>query len=103
MDDKFENSDSWANSETKLKSQESLSQETYHLKLWIGTVKNLQQYQSDNKTAIFGHKIIAHVDILGTVVDKLSYEKADIYVCKCEIITFFHPVLGCLSVIFLLQ
>lgn len=82
--DQLENKESWdiKSHETKPKFEQSTSlHESYHLKLWIGTIKSLKQNHSDTKTAIFGKKVIAYVDILGTVIDKLTYEKADIYVC----------------------
>lgn len=86
--DQLENKESWdiKSHETKPKFEQSTSlHESYHLKLWIGTIKSLKQNHSDTKTAIFGKKVIAYVDILGTVIDKLTYEKADIYVCMLDI------------------
>ncbi|KAI9560017.1 Nucleic acid-binding [Daphnia sinensis] len=80
MDEQFEDREFWDSSETKVKLHESSLSAVYHFKLWIGTVRSLKQNVSDYKTAIFGQKVIAYVDVLGTVIDKVSYGKTDIYV-----------------------
>ena len=85
---RMDNKEPWdtQSKEIKSKLEQSLSlHESYHLKLWIGTVKNLKQHLCDTKTAIFGEKIITYVDVIGTVIDKLTYEKANIYVCTLAI------------------
>lgn len=85
---RMDNKEPWdtQSKEIKSKLEQSLSlHESYHLKLWIKTVKNLKQHLCDTKTAIFGEKIITYVDVIGTVIDKLTCEKANIYVCTLAI------------------
>lgn len=78
--EKVEN-ESWKEHNIKPRSEQLNSFENYHLKLWIGTIKGLSKHPSHENAAIFGHKTVAYVDVLGSVVNQYSYEKADIYVC----------------------
>ena len=55
--------------------------ESHHVKLWIGTVKKLPRHPSQENTAQFAGKLVNYVDITGTVVDRVSYGKADVYIC----------------------
>ena len=76
----------WISSQVPTKSVVGAEQvENYHIKLWIGTIKSLGQHSEFDNTAVFGERNITNVDIVGTVVNRLSLARADIYDCKNEI------------------
>lgn len=76
------NTDTWdfRTKATSSKSEEPVELKNHHTKLWIGTVKTLNKHCVLENAAIFRDKAITYVDILGTVVDRLSYGKNHIYV-----------------------
>ncbi len=107
----FENkADEWIfRSQANPKPENKASQKNnHHLKLWISSVifffkwkyfkaitfileinktflqvKSLKKTLSEENEGLFGENIIVrYVDIFGTVVDKLSYERANIYMCN---------------------
>lgn len=79
--EKFENGESWDQKVVKPKPKPSGVTENHHIKLWIGTIKNLSKHPSHENAGLFRNKSVTHVDILATVVDQFSYDKANIYVC----------------------
>ena len=85
-----ENKVTWHKNETQPKTESStLAPTNHHIKLWLKTLNNLAKHPYEN-AAVFGAQNISYVDLVATVVDKFSYSKADIYVCK-EICSFhFH-------------
>ena len=80
--DKFQNIETWDKVQTKFKSEILPTIENHHFKLWIGSINNFQKHPSFDSAAVFEDKIVAYVDIIGTVIDQFSYEKADLYVCN---------------------
>lgn len=70
----------WNSSQQPKAASETPNVENYHLKLWVGTVKSLERHPKFDSTGVLGERNITHVDIFGTVIDRVSLARADIYV-----------------------
>ena len=64
--------------------------EVQHVKLWIGTIRRLQKHAELTNAGVLGERVVTYVDVLGTVVDRISATKTDIYTRKFTASSWAH-------------
>lgn len=101
--EKFENREICHKNQAKPNLESSGVFDNCHIKLWIGTIKNLPKHPSNENAGIFRNRAVTYVDVLATVVDQFSYEKADIYVCMTRLLFYYFFSLTTFNVYYLVD
>ncbi len=75
----LESGESWSFTNSNKTTEATSRPENYHLKIWISTLIKLPKHSQLESTALFANRSITHVEIFGTIVDRISLSKADVY------------------------